>query len=214
MIGSAVVWFLYILSSRGADLRKVRDVSAAVLAIGLAGLTWSAIVFQDRIENTSPQNRFERGFRFLSEGAAADRNAAGRIEGWSRALRFHEDHLLGTMGEPRFLFRDIVDNDYVRALLQGSLVCLITVWMALYGAFRQLTRRTNIGWLMGLSAVVVGINAMTAHPLSYSAITVFWMAIGFHLYLAATSQSSERRSAEAERLPGESSGRFVPTPSF
>ena len=203
LIISALVWFGYLLCSRNPDLRKTRDAWLAVVLIGMIAVTWGVVLFQDRLtDGLSSQNRFERGLRFLSEGTSADSNAAGRIGGWQRALAFHQDHLLGTWGEPRFMFRDIIDNDYVRALLQGSAVYLCALFLALLGALRQLTRHSQISWLLGLTAVVIGVNGMTAHPLSSPPVAIFWTGIGFYLQQSAAAQTRGYAApAPASRVP-------------
>lgn len=201
LIGSAVIWSCYIFCSSDRSLRKIRDISLALILISLVGATWAVMIFQDRLEQVSAQNRFERGLRFLSEGADADRNAAGRITGWIHALQFHQDHLLGTMGEPRYMFRDIIDNDYVKTILQGSVVYLMTFLMTIYGAFRLLARRGPTGWLLAMFSVVIAINGMTAHPLSYSVIAAFWIGIGFYLCRTVLSPEAQMEGFQAEPAP-------------
>lgn len=201
LIGSAIVWSCYIFCSRDRSLRKIRDISLVLILIALIGATWAVMIFQDRLEEVSPQNRFVQGLRFLSEGAEADQNAAGRITGWIHAFQFHQDHLLGTMGEPQYMFRDIIDNAYVQTILQGSVVYLMTFLMTICGALRLLTRRGPMGWLLAMFSVVIAINGMTADPLSYSVIAFFWIGIGFYLCRTVASAEAEKDRLRTEPAP-------------
>jgi hypothetical protein len=197
LMGSFAVWFLYLGLSRDAKVRAMRDVGVVMLCCVLLVGAWTALIFQDRLLEDSATNRFERGLRFLMEGGSADRNAQGRLQSWSRALAFFENHPFGTLGEPRFMFQDIIDNDYVRTLLQGSLVYLAAFLAAMFGTLRQMSKHGRLGLLLGTFTAVICINAVTAHPLSYPVVSIYWMAAAFYFGLTARTAALQTAKSSA-----------------
>jgi hypothetical protein len=193
MLASLTVWFIYVMWSGDRQLRRVRDMTLAVAVCLLVGCSLTGLLMQDRLAITDPTNRYERGFQYLLEGGGVDRNAQGRVLSWNLALDFFAQHPFGTLGEPRTMFPHIVDNDYVRTLLQGSLPYLFAFLLMLLGTFRLLATEGRMGWLLGLFSVVTAVNAVTAYPLSYPVISIYFIGAGFFLsrtaepYLAAAN---------------------------
>jgi hypothetical protein len=124
--------------------------------------------------------RFASGIGVITGGVAMDQNAGGRVEAWLRALEFYQHHPLGTLGEPQFLFGGFIDNDFVRILLQGGPVFLIATILAL-GAGIRLIEFGTLGRMIATWSAAVAVNAMTANPLSYPAIGLYWMVVGYYL---------------------------------
>jgi hypothetical protein len=116
----------------------------------------------------------------VTGGVAMDQNAQGRVDAWSRSLEFYQHHRLGTLGEPQFLFGGFIDNDFVRVLLQGGPVFLIATLLAL-GTGIRLIKFGTLGRMIGTWSAAIAVNAMTASPLSYPALGLYWMGVGFYL---------------------------------
>lgn len=201
ILASLAVWFIYVMWSGDRRLRRARDLTLVVALCLLLGVISTGLLMQDRLSSTDPTNRYERGFRYLLEGGGADRNAQGRVLSWNLALDFFAQHPFGTLGEPRAMFPHIIDNDYVRMLLQGSVPYLLAFLLMLLGTFRLLATEGRMGWMLGLFSVVTAINAVTAHPLSYPVASIYFIGVGFFLSRTAEpypAAASQWRSARAD----------------
>jgi hypothetical protein len=98
------------------------------------------------------QTRFASGFEALLHGTSADANAISRVEAWADAIPFFMEHPLGTWGEPQFLMNHFIDNQYVSAMLQGSLPFAAALLFALYAGLRT-TGSPAMRSFLALSAV-------------------------------------------------------------
>ena len=119
----------------------------------------------------------------MAAAPSADRNAQGRVMAWKKSLVFYTHNAAGTWGEPQYRFGQYMDNDYVRVLLQGSPVYLLTLLLALGAAIWSLPKMGNWGRLLALGSTALAINAMSANPLNYSATALLWMVLGYYLML-------------------------------
>jgi hypothetical protein len=109
-----------------------------------------------------------------------DPSVQGRVDAWSRALDFYEQSPLGTFGEPQLLFGGFIDNEFVRILLQGGPLFLAATILAL-GAGIRLAKFGTLGRMIMTFSAAIAVNALTANPLSYPALGLYWMAVGYHL---------------------------------
>lgn len=119
----------------------------------------------------------------LTSGAAGVPALEARIQTWGRAADFFEKHPLGTLGSPELRFGGAVDNEYVRVLLQGGLVYMIAYVGMLADGLRLWWSQQRQVRLLGALTAVVSIEALTALPLSYAPIGLFWLYAGMALHL-------------------------------
>lgn len=180
LLGSVLVWLVYLAFSRDKTLRQAFDATFAlllgsILAIGVASTFWRPAYLPSRMEQ-----RFARGLGVITGGVAMDPNAQGRVNAWMHALQFYQHHPLGTFGEPQLLFGGFIDNDLVHILLQGGPVFLIAILLAL-GAGILLIGCGSLGTAIGTWSAAILLNAMTANPLTYASIGLYWLAVGYYL---------------------------------
>ena len=145
MIAALLVWM--VKRDRRASQSRILPVLVIVAVAGL--FIGHAVIRFDQSQVMA--DRLASGFRALTEGGEADGNVIARFDAWKRGLEFYREHLLGTWGEPQFLFGSFIDSDLVRALLQGSpayLLCLAAPLLA--GIFRPARSQLS---LFGLSVV-------------------------------------------------------------
>jgi hypothetical protein len=162
-------------------------------------------VTQGILQQGDMQARFRSGFAVLFEGPSADRNFAGRVDGWSRATDLFAQHPLGTWGEPQVLLHDSTDNQYIDSLLQGSIPFAGALLFALIGTVWSNWARPGLPSLVALGSVTIAVNSLSAQPLSYSSIGMYWLVLGY----AATARrlrsglpAENRASARARTVHG------------
>jgi hypothetical protein len=68
----------------------------------------------------------------------------------------------------------------VRILLQGGPVFLAATILAL-GAGIRLVKFGTVGRMIATFSTAIAVNALTANPLSYPVIGVYWMVVGYYL---------------------------------
>ncbi len=180
LLVSVAVWLVYLALSKDKTLRPAFDIAFALVMASIAGLLL-ALAFLDpgRLSSRMGQ-RLASGIAVVTGGVAMDPSAQGRVGAWLRALEFYERHPLGTLGEPQFLFGGFIDNEFVRILLQGGPVFLIATILAL-GAGIRLIECGPLGRMIATFSAAAAVNAMTANPLSYPAIGLYWMVVGYYL---------------------------------
>jgi O-Antigen ligase len=208
LMACSLVWLVYMALSRDRRLSQARDatyVSAiGVLLIGCwlaASLGQSNGVTVD--DKFSVITRFERGLDVFTQGAGADENADARVVAWQQALNFYYEHPLGTWSSPRMSFHLYIDNDYVKALLQGSILYLFALLGLYLHAFRRLTAPGLAPRALAMLAIASAVNGMSAYPLTYSTLGVFWIILGYDLTQDwIRSQSLARQRADF-RVPRE-----------
>lgn len=194
---SLIIWVTYTFFSNQRFLNKAKHFSFVGLIVLLMGLTLGGLIFQDKISNSSILSRFGNGIKVLSSGASADANAQGRVMAWKLALHFFEKHPEGTWGEPQMRLGSFMDNDYIRILLQGSVVYLSTFIFLLISAFLCLKKNSDTGQLLAMISVVLSVNAMSANPLAYTASAIFWMISGLHFTQSLKSSVQRERVTES-----------------
>jgi hypothetical protein len=193
-----LLWMWNLAGSSTRRLRAAKDLAffCFLSLVLVAGWAISLGAGSSGAES-SALSRFGRGLRVLSEGASADQNAGARVEAWGRAFSFYQRHPLGTWIEPQFLFGGYIDNEYVRLLLQGSVLLVFTYGLALYGGIRLIGSSATAGRLAAVIAAGVAVNSISAIPLLYPAMGAYWLTAGF--YLAAVAGARERLRLPALR---------------
>jgi hypothetical protein len=176
------LWIWHLVRTSTTNQRKARDVTFVAILLLALTLGWISLYGGGGQGTGSPVlARFARGVEVLSEGVSADANAQTRVEAWARAIDFYRAHALGTWIEPQFLFGGYIDNDYVRLLLQGSVVFVFAFVLALYGGIRLIHLPSTSGQLAALFAAGVAVNSISATPLMYPPIGAYWLTAGFYL---------------------------------
>jgi hypothetical protein len=174
--------------------RRVRfGLAAAVIiaiSLGARALADGGWLSSNGLQSEGMQTRFASGLEALLHGTSADANAISRVEAWADAIPFFMEHPLGTWGEPQFLMNHFIDNQYVSAILQGSLPFAAALLLALYAGLRT-TGSPAMRSFLALSAVSIAVNAMSANPFQYPAIGIYWLALGY----STRRQQAERRAA-------------------
>lgn len=196
---SMIIWFGYTFFSQRKSLSQARHFAFMSAIILLLGISLGGLTFQDRISNSPILSRFGNGIKVFSSGASADANAQGRVMAWKLALHFFEKHPEGTWGEPQMRLGSFMDNDYIRILLQGSILYLLSFAVLLVSAFLCLNGSTDSGRLLAMISVVLSVNAMSANPLAYTASSIFWMICGFH-YTQSLLKTSNSRFVVPQRV--------------
>jgi hypothetical protein len=186
LIGTVILWIGFVTFSRDPRLRGVRNVTHISAVCCILLVAWSGVVLSQS-GNVSVAgefsfiDRFRNGLRVLVEGVSADSNAQARLAAWRSALQFYYNHPLGTWATPRLVFGHYIDNDYVRTFVQGSPLYLIAVLLALFGGFRQMTGRGSAARTTALFAGAIAINGMSAYPLLYPCIGLYWLNVGYDM---------------------------------
>lgn len=201
---------LLLSQSRGATLAVIAGVGllllfavqhhetvrprAAVAYAGVTGLAlalWLALVALGTPAETFI-GRITQGISVV--GGGSDPNVAGRIEFWRAGLDLLASHPLGTLGSPERLLGTAVDSDWVRALLQGSVIYGAALALALFGG--ALVFRSNLPeWrLFAALSVFVAVAALTQLPLEYPGAILYWALVGT---VAAMSQRRTGSQMEA-----------------
>jgi hypothetical protein len=174
-------------------LRAARDVIFFGFVAMIPAFAWTAALGDRNGGSDSPiLARFERGLLVLSEGSGADHNANARVHAWERALNFYRTHALGTWIEPQSLFGGYIDSDYVRLLLQGSVVSVFAFVLALYGGMRLIWLPATAGRLAAVFAAGLAVNSISAIPLVYPVTGAYWLACGFYLADEAGTRGGRR----------------------
>jgi len=126
-------------------------------------------------------DRVHNGVLVLSEGASADQNFAGRVAAWQKSFEFYSQYPFGTFGSPEFLLENYIDNNFVRMLLQGGPLYLLSFILLLSGGGRGLGSTKTADYFLGISSLIIGVNSMTALPLSSPPIELYWLVLGYSL---------------------------------
>lgn len=201
LLATFVVWLAYVTLSRDRRLRKMRDASYLSAICFVLTVCWmgAALTQSNGVAVSDKFNvvdRFERGLDVLADGAGADSNASARVEAWNLATGFYYEHPLGTWVSPRLKFHLYIDNEYVKTLLQGSILYLFTLLLVISCSFWRIMRPGAVPRLTALIVLTAAVNGMSAYPFSYSAIGLFWIFLGYDL----TQERIEKESlVEAER---------------
>jgi len=186
LIGTILLWIGYLIFSRDPRLRGVRDATLVSAVFVILVAAWLGVILS-QLSNVSVAGefsfieRFQNGLRVMVEGPGADSNAEARLAAWRSALHFYYDHPLGTLATPRLVLGHYIDNDYVRTFVQGSPLYLLTVLLALFGGFRQITGRGSAARTTALFAGAIAINGMSAYPLLYPCIGLYWLNMGYDM---------------------------------
>jgi hypothetical protein len=186
LLVTSVVWLAYLALSRDARLKKARDATylSAICVVLTVGWLGGALSQSDGVrisDKFSVIQRFEGALDVLTEGAGADTNAQARVAAWHRALDFYYDHPFGTWISPRLKFHLYIDNEYVKTLLQGSILYLCALLMVIGCSFYRIARPGVVPSVTAMIAVTAAVNGMSAYPFFYPAIGVFWILLGYDL---------------------------------
>jgi hypothetical protein len=186
LIGTLALWIGYLVFSRDPRLRRVRDVTLVSVLFVILAAAWIGVVLSQSsnvsvADEFSFIERFQNGLRVIVEGPSADSNADARLMAWRSALQFYYSHPLGTWATPRLVFGHYIDNDYVRTFVQGSPLYLIAMLLALFGGIRQITGRGSTARTSALFAGAIAINGMSAYPLLYPCIGLYWLNMGYDM---------------------------------
>jgi hypothetical protein len=208
LLGTSCVWLAYLALSRDAQLKKARDTTyvAAICVVLTIGWLGAVVSQSDEVmisDKFSFIQRFGRGLDVLTEGAGADENAEARVNAWRRAVDFYYEHPFGTWSSPRMKFHLYIDSDYVRALLQGSILYLFAMLMVIGGAFRRIVCPGFASRAGAMIAITTAINGISAYPLFYPAIGIFWIVLGYDLTAERIHKQALRKQLRVYSLAPE-----------
>jgi len=206
LLATSIVWLAYLALSRDANLRKARDATylSAIFCILTVGWLGAFLSQSDGVtisDKFSFIERFQRGLSVFTEGASAEPNAQARVGAWHRALDFYYDHPLGTWSSPRMSFHLYIDSEYVKTLVQGSVVYLFALLLVLCCSFRRITCAGATPRLTAMLAITVAINGISAYPFSYPAVGVFWIILGYDLTAERIRSKALGEQVGAYRIP-------------
>jgi hypothetical protein len=139
--------------------------------------------------------RFAALVNVATQGAHADTNLAGRVDYWTAVVSLNAVYPLGTWGPPELLLGTAIDSSWFRVFAQGSVPYLAALGLLMgagltIGNFRH-------ALALRLVAVVVAVAGLTEYSLSYPAIALFWMLLGYGLQMAATSPEAAEETGVA-----------------
>lgn len=186
LLATCAIWLAYLALSRDPGLRGSRDATylsaiGFVLTVGWLGGALSQSDGMTVSDKFSFIQRFERGLDVLAEGAGADANSKARVNAWQRALDFYYEHPLGTWVSPRLKFHLYIDSEYVKTLLQGSVLYLFALALLIACAFWRIGRPGIIPRVTAMLAVTAAMNGISAYPFSYPTMGIFWIVLGYDL---------------------------------
>jgi len=197
LLGSISIWVLYLALSRDTGLKKTREAVLVTLLLCIAISIGASIALSpEDLQDLPGADRLKAGLLFIVQDTGADENAAGRVEAWQQAVEFYGEHPLGTIGEPKQVFPYVLDNDYVRLFLQGTPLYVLIFVLLLYGGIRSITWRGASGRAIAMFSSALAINSLTAHPLSYPVMALYWMTVARYL---VESRSGEVQAGAALR---------------
>jgi hypothetical protein len=173
LIASLVV--LLVLTLRRHERVRIGDLLPYVGIAGLALACWLILVVAGTPADTFI-NRVGQGVGVVVGGN--DPNVSGRLQFWRDGLTLLVSHPLGTWGSPERLLGTAVDSDWVRALLQGSLVYAFALGLAIVGGAALSSLHRRPGRLLLLVSVFVGVAALTQQPLAYPGAALYWAIVG------------------------------------
>jgi hypothetical protein len=188
-----VATLLAIASGRLATGGAIRSAVTIGLAILLA--VGTALV----IEPTGAVfGRFAALLNVATQGAHADSSLTGRVDFWSAVVSLNAVYPLGTWGPPELLLGSAIDSSWFRAFAQGSVPFLATLGLVMTAGITINDFRH--AQALRLMTVVVAVAGLTEYSMSYPAIFLFWMLLGYGLQEGVTAGAaadtvSERTSA-------------------
>jgi amino acid transporter len=92
-----------------------------------------------------------------------------------------------------------IDNEYVRALLQGGSVYLALLVVALGFAASWVARSDGPSTFVGIATIAISVNAVTSLPMASPAMAVVWFFIGVSLACRSASATEVQRHARELR---------------
>ena len=166
---------LAVLAWRRHEQVRVRDLLpyAGIAALALA--CWVFLVVAGTPADTFIE-RVGQGVGVVTGGS--DPNLSGRLQFWWDGLTLLASHPLGTWGPPERLLGTAVDSDWVRALLQGSLLYAFTLGCALFGGAFTPSSDRQVQRLLVAVSVFVAVAALTQLPLAYPGAVLYWAVVG------------------------------------
>ena len=208
LLATSLLWIVYLALSRDAGLRKARDATyfAAICFVLTVGWLGASLKQSDGVtvsDRFSFITRFQRGLDVFTEGASADPNAKARVMAWHQALDFYYEHPLGTWSSPRLSFHLYIDSEYVKTLVQGSILYLFALLVVLGWSFRRITCPGVAPRVTAMLAVTAAVNGISAYPFTYPSIGVFWIILGYDLTEDWIRSQAFRRRVADFRLPRE-----------
>lgn len=194
-----VATLLAIVTGRVAVGGTIRSVLTFGLAIALA--VGVALV----IEPTGAVfGRFAALINVATQGPQADANLAGRIDYWSAVVALNAVYPFGTWGSPEVILGTAIDSSWFRAFAQGSVPYLATLGLVMVagltiGEFRY-------SQPLRLVTVMIAVAGLTQTSMSYPAIALFWMLLGYGLKVSVAERPVTEASPEVAHSTGPSIG--------
>ncbi|TCJ18880.1 hypothetical protein E0L93_05100 [Rubrobacter taiwanensis] len=168
---AALIWqFVFVRRFRMQDL-----ILSAFTIVIVTGAGW--LLIQQGFAEQSVVDRFAGGLSVVTQGSTADQNLVGRFKFWSEALRLHSEYLLGTFGPPEYKLGTAIDNDWVRLLVQGGIIYVLT-FILMLGAGISLLWREGEGRFIGALSGAIALAGLTQTPLGYTPILLYWFILG------------------------------------
>lgn len=189
---------------RSEKLRQVLMIGAVAALIG--GTLWAlepGLPLQVPILS-SMQERYRGGLSVIGAGVSADENLQARVAVWKDAVTFVQDRLFGTKGPPQVIFGASIDNEYVRALLQGGPLFLVLLIMTITSL---LLSPSSGAWnrFVARAGLAVAIVAWTALPIGALPMGMVWLALGVALQLRRRGLSRSGLPSARDSSPSSAS---------
>ena len=121
-------------------------------------------------------SRFGQGVQVVVGGD--DPNVAGRIQFWVSGLALLRSHPFGTFGPPELILGTPVDSEWVRTVLLGGAVLVISLAFALFGSLLLLPRQTMAKHAVWALSTLIIVSGVTEIPLQYPPAVLYWALVG------------------------------------
>ena len=208
LLATSGIWLVYLALSRDARLKKARDATyfSAICFVLTAGWLGAFLSQSDGVtisDRFSFIERFQRGLTVFIDGTSAEPNAQARVTAWQRALDFYYEHPLGTWSSARLSFHSYIDNEYVKTLVQGSVIYLFALLVVIAFSCRRIVYPGMTPRVTAMLALTAAMNGISAYPFSYPAIGVFWTILGYDLTSEWIRREALAKQVGAYRLAPE-----------
>ncbi|MGH2330697.1 O-antigen ligase family protein [Thermoanaerobacter mathranii] len=126
--------------------------------------------------------RFRSGIEVFLYGVSADQNFLTRVEVWKQSLGLFRKYPLGTFGPPELILGTAVDSDWVRLLLQGGIIYVVSFLIAIFaGILIPKSTGSKIGKFLLYMSLTLPVVAVSETPTIYIPMAIYWFALGVFL---------------------------------
>ncbi|PMQ01794.1 MAG: hypothetical protein CBR30_03745 [Dictyoglomus sp. NZ13-RE01] len=129
-----------------------------------------------------PIERFKNGFSIFLYGASVDQNFFTRVEVWKQSIWLFKKYPLGTLGPPEFVLKTAVDNDWIRLLLQGGIIYVVSFLIMVFaGILVPKSAEDKFGKFLFYVSLTFPIIAISETLTTYRPMAIYWYSLGLFL---------------------------------